>query len=139
MVWSVDLDRAALDSIHTGGSAQQITAPDDHLPSHGERDAGLSAAENHFLLGRNRDPFVIHEDGAQLGGLRTRDLIQRIDEFDIKGLKSYRKALEAITERQPERVVFVVLRGVRTHFQYVEPDWKPSTGREEETNRDDEE
>ena len=26
---------------------------------------------------------------------------------------------------QPDRVVFVVLRGVRTHFQYVEPDWNP--------------
>lgn len=72
---------------------------------------------------------------AQLGGLRPRDLIQRIDEFEIKNLKSYRKAMKTITERQPKRVVFVVLRGVRTHYQYVEPDWKLSTGTKEETQR----
>lgn len=62
---------------------------------------------------------------AQLGGLRSGDLIQRIAEFDIRGLKSYRTAMETVTEREPERVVFVVLRGVRTRFQYVEPDWSP--------------
>ena len=60
---------------------------------------------------------------AQLGGLRSRDLIQSIDEFEIRGLKSYRAAMKAVTERESERVVFVVLRGVRTHFQYVEPEW----------------
>ena len=34
--------------------------------------------------------------------------------------------MKAVTQKESERVVFVVLRGVRTHFQYVEPDW--STG-----------
>ena len=60
---------------------------------------------------------------AQLGGLRPSDLIQRIDEFEIRGLKSYRAAMKAITEKESDRVVFVVLRGVRTRFQYIEPDW----------------
>ncbi|MFQ5495024.1 MAG: PDZ domain-containing protein, partial [Phycisphaerae bacterium] len=64
---------------------------------------------------------------AQLGGIRPGDLIQRIDEFPITRLSDFTDALEKITERQPERVVFVVLRGVRTHFQYVEPDWNPDT------------
>ena len=62
---------------------------------------------------------------AQLGGLRQGDLIQRIDEFEIRGLKSYRAAMKSVTQRESERVVFVVLRGVRTRFQYVEPDWSP--------------
>jgi hypothetical protein len=31
-------------------------------------------------------------------------------------------------------VVFVVLRGVRTHFQYLEPDWNPVSG--EDKDRD---
>ena len=62
---------------------------------------------------------------ASLGGLRSGDLIQRVDDHEIRGINSYRKAIETITEEQPERVVFVVLRGVSTHFQYVEPDWKP--------------
>jgi len=62
---------------------------------------------------------------ASLGGIRAGDLIQRIGDRQTRGLRSYRQAMEAVTEEQPERVVFVVLRGVRTHFQYVEPDWKP--------------
>ena len=33
--------------------------------------------------------------------------------------------MKAITKAQPDRVVFVILRDQRTHFQYVEPDWKP--------------
>jgi S1-C subfamily serine protease len=62
---------------------------------------------------------------AALGGIRGGDLVQRIDNRDIKGLDDYRRILKELTAAQPERVVFVVLRGVRTHFQYVEPDWKP--------------
>ncbi|MFQ5490134.1 MAG: trypsin-like peptidase domain-containing protein [Phycisphaerae bacterium] len=62
---------------------------------------------------------------AGLGGIRPGDLIQRIGQHDVKGLKSYRKAMKKITADQPERVVFLVLRGVQTRFQYVEPDWKP--------------
>ena len=65
---------------------------------------------------------------AALGGLRPGDLIQRIGDHEIRGITSYRQAMETITKEQPERVVFVVLRGVRTHFQFVEPDWKPITG-----------
>lgn len=62
---------------------------------------------------------------AQLGGVRTGDLIQRVGSADIAGLSDYRQAVERITREKPERVVFVVLRGVRTHYQYVEPDWSP--------------
>ncbi len=62
---------------------------------------------------------------AGLGGIEANDLIQKIGGFKISGLKSYRKAMKAVTEEQPQRVVFVVLRGVQTRFQYLEPDWKP--------------
>ena len=62
---------------------------------------------------------------AGLGGIHSGDLIQKIGSDEIRGLKSYRAAIEAVSEAQPERVVFVVLRGVRTHFQYIEPEWKP--------------
>ncbi len=62
---------------------------------------------------------------AGLGGIRSGDLIQRIDGYDIKDIDSYRKAMKAVAKAQPDRVVFVVLRGQRTHFQYTEPDWNP--------------
>ena len=61
---------------------------------------------------------------AGIGGLRPGDLIQRIDESVIDDLKSYRAAMENARKTKPDRMVFVVLRGVRTHFQYVEPEWK---------------
>ncbi len=63
---------------------------------------------------------------AGIGGLRPGDLVQRIGDVTITDLASYRKAMEQLSEDQPPRVVFVVLRGVQTHFQYVEPDWRPS-------------
>ena len=61
---------------------------------------------------------------AGIGGLRPGDLIQRIDDSTITDLKTYRAAMENARKKKPERMVFVVLRGVRTHFQYVEPEWK---------------
>ena len=65
---------------------------------------------------------------AGLGGIRAGDLIQRIGEQPIDGIAGYRSTLDAITRQQPERIVFVVLRGARTYFHYVEPDWKPAGG-----------
>jgi serine protease Do len=63
---------------------------------------------------------------AGLGGIRAGDVIQRIDNYEITDIPSFRKAMEAIGKAQPSRVVFVVFRGFRTSFRFVEPDWKPS-------------
>jgi serine protease Do len=63
---------------------------------------------------------------AGLGGIDSGDLIQEIDGRPIKGLKSYRRAMKKIAEDQPQRVVFVVLRGVQTRYEFLEPDWKPA-------------
>jgi serine protease Do len=68
---------------------------------------------------------------AGLGGLRAGDLIQRVDGQATSDIDAYRKVMAGIAERQPERVVFVVLRDVRTHFQYVEPDWVPTARKAE--------
>lgn len=62
---------------------------------------------------------------AGLGGVERDDLIQAVDGRPVTGLPSYRAIMDEIAERKPERVVFVVLRDVRTHFQFVEPDWEP--------------
>ncbi len=62
---------------------------------------------------------------AGLGGIQPGDLIQQIAEQAVTGLAGYRRLMAEISERQPDRVVFVVLRGVRTHFQFIEPDWNP--------------
>lgn len=71
---------------------------------------------------------------AQLGGVRTGDVIQRIDECTVTGIEDYRAALTALTEKEPERAVFVVLRGVQTHFQYLELDWKPLAEKKDDSS-----
>lgn len=63
---------------------------------------------------------------AGLGGVRAFDLVLRINDRAIRGLKSFREALQEIKREQPEKVVMVVLRGVKTHFQYLEPEWTPT-------------
>lgn len=63
---------------------------------------------------------------AGLAGIQPGDLIQKIGETDITDTASYKKAMEKVKQTQPERVVFVVYRGVRTFFRFVEPDWKPT-------------
>jgi len=72
---------------------------------------------------------------AGLGGIDAGDLIQRINKYPVTGLKSYRKAIEAVTKEQPQRVVVLVTRGVQTRFQYIEPDWKPVLGQEKKTEK----
>lgn len=63
---------------------------------------------------------------AGLAGTFPGDLIQRIDEQKIRDLDDFRAAMEQIAEREPPRVVFVVLRGVRTYFLFLEPEWSPA-------------
>jgi serine protease Do len=63
---------------------------------------------------------------AGLAGIQSGDLIQKIGDADITDTASYKKAMDKIKQTQPERVVFVVYRGVRTYFRFVEPDWKPT-------------
>ena len=36
--------------------------------------------------------------------------------------------MKNVAHRKPERVVFVVLRGISTNFQFVEPEWNPTVG-----------
>lgn len=64
---------------------------------------------------------------AGLAGVQIGDLIQRINQHQITDLNSYRRAMKEVSATQPKRVVILVLRGARTHFQYVEPEWKPDT------------
>jgi S1-C subfamily serine protease len=73
---------------------------------------------------------------AGLGGIRSGDLIQRIGSHEVKDIEGFRKAMKAITKAQHERVVFVVLRDQRTSFQYVEPDWKPTSADETSKGKD---
>ncbi|GJQ31121.1 MAG: hypothetical protein HBSAPP03_30050 [Phycisphaerae bacterium] len=64
---------------------------------------------------------------AGFAGIMPGDVIQRIDDADVSDIASYRKAMQHVATRQPERVTFVILRGLRTQYKFAEPDWKPVT------------
>lgn len=68
---------------------------------------------------------------AGLGGLGSGDLIQKIGDRVITDLASYRAAMEDVAKTQPERISFVVLRGIRTQYKFVEPEWKPTADAKE--------
>ena len=87
-----------------------------------DRDENRWAPEVRGVLVENVDPG----GWAGLGGLRASDLVLRIHDLEVRGLKSFRNALKEIKRQRPDRVVVVVLRGVKTHFQYLEPDWTPA-------------
>lgn len=63
---------------------------------------------------------------AGLAGVFEGDVIQRINNYTITDIPSYRKAMDAIAKEQPARVSFFVLRGTRTQFKFAEPEWKPT-------------
>jgi serine protease Do len=71
---------------------------------------------------------------ASEAGLRRGDLIQRINEHPVEDLRSFRKVMDKISDEEPKRVVFVVLRGPSTSFLFVEPDWAPELDEETKAN-----
>lgn len=64
---------------------------------------------------------------AGLAGVYSGDLIQKIQDKEIKNIDDFRKAMAGLAKDQPERVVFVVLRNNRSAYLFAEPDWKPKT------------
>ena len=68
---------------------------------------------------------VEHAGWAGMAGVGDGDLIQKINQFEIKDIPAFRKAMESIAKAQPERVTFEVLRRNRTYFMFAEPEWKP--------------
>ena len=72
---------------------------------------------------------------AQLGNLRQHDLVLMIDERPVENLDNFREIMESVTQNRPERVTFLVLRGVETRFQYIEPDWVPQVSGSSATSR----
>ena len=64
---------------------------------------------------------------AGLAGVYSGDLIQKIQDKEIKTIDDFRKVMAGLAKDQPERVVFVVLRNNRSAYLFAEPDWKPKT------------
>jgi len=146
----LDIDEKAALTVQRDGKESEVEVKLEptkitHAEAHRERnrDFEITVREVTFF---DRDDHRWDEDvegvlvdqvesagWAGLGGIQYGDLIQKIEGGDIVDLDSYREAIKKVTEAQPERVVFVVLRGIHTRFMYVEPDWKPSSDDSEKT------
>lgn len=61
---------------------------------------------------------------AELGSLQSGDLILRVDGHPIENVDSLRKSMEQIVNTRKSVVTMKVLRGARTTFLELEPDWK---------------
>ena len=98
-------------------------------------DFGLNVREITFLdRDENRWPIDLEgllitrvEGGgwAQLGHLRTNDLILSINGSPTNSVTQFRDMMATLERERPERVTFLVLRGAETRFQYLQPDWTP--------------
>ena len=138
----LDADGEATATVLRDGKTLEITVPLErtrYKPSEARREENRDfemTVRNVTFFDRDANQWseevkgvivVQVEDGgwAELGGIRAGDLIHKIDDYPIRSRKSFRRAMEKITKDQPQRVVFEVLRGIQTRFQYVEPEWKP--------------
>lgn len=74
---------------------------------------------------------------AGLAGIGYGDLIQKVNQYEIKDIHTFRKAMAEVAKAQPERVTFGVLRGNRTYFMFAEPEWKPVVTGEKGEKKDD--
>jgi serine protease Do len=66
---------------------------------------------------------VVSGGWAHMAGLRTRDLIVRIDSTPITDVPSFEAALAQTLIERPAVVTFFLRRGARTHFVFLEPEW----------------
>ena len=142
-VRKMSIDQSILLGVYRGGSPTEVkldlertrqTA--EEVPRVRNTDFEISVREITFFDREDQkwsdDVKGVMVDSAEpagwagLAGIQPGDLIQKIGETDITDTASYKRAMDKVKQTQPERVVFVVYRGVRTFFRFVEPDWKPT-------------
>jgi len=61
---------------------------------------------------------------AGLGGLRSGDIIQRVNDLPVRTLAEFRAHIQTIRKGKPEEVVFFIRRGTETTFIRAQPQWK---------------
>ncbi|MGD0091671.1 MAG: PDZ domain-containing protein [Planctomycetota bacterium] len=60
---------------------------------------------------------------AAVGGLRADDLIQAVDGQRVAETRDLENLLAKVHQTQPKQIVFLVRRGIHTHFVELEPKW----------------
>jgi len=60
---------------------------------------------------------------AAVAGLRKDDIILKIQDRAVTDIKDFKEAMKQVIESRPKMVKVFVLRGYRTTFVFIEPDW----------------
>lgn len=139
----LDLDARVKLTLFRGGESREVevsveptrTRPDEARRAT-NKDFELAVRELTFFDrverrwdSSTRGVLVQHAESAGwagLGGLAPGDLIQKVNDREVASLADFRRVLAETSAERPRRVVFAVLRGVRTRFLYVEPEWDPA-------------
>lgn len=58
-----------------------------------------------------------------LAGLRNGDLLLQMDGHPVTSIEAFKQAMNRIAEKNQERVVFFIKRGIYTAYKELEPDW----------------
>lgn len=72
--------------------------------------------------------FVESAGWAGLAGMQAGDLLLRIGDRAVSNVREFKIVMEQLRDERPERVVFLVERGVQTRLLYAEPEWTGSGG-----------
>lgn len=67
---------------------------------------------------------VANGSWAQLGGLRTGDLLLAINEQTVNTTQDFQSVMQEVLQKQPPVLVLFVQRERETTFVFIEPDWK---------------
>jgi serine protease Do len=65
---------------------------------------------------------------AHMAGLKTGDLVTRVGETPSGDVAAFEAAMKKVVAARPAVVALHLRRGPRTHFVFLEPDWKDVAG-----------
>ena len=65
---------------------------------------------------------------AHMAGLKTGDLVVKVGESPVAEVADFETAMKRVVGERPAVVPLFLRRGPRTHFVFIEPDWKDVSG-----------
>ena len=108
--------------------------PDQELPKYKDLRLEFEARDLSVMdrISKRMDPkqqgvllsMVTPGGWAQVGRLRTGDVVLAINGRSVLAIKDLRRVLNEMEKKKPRFLVFKVLRdGRQNHFAEIEPDW----------------
>jgi serine protease Do len=106
--------------------AEAKTAKDDDLEFKVRSIVFFDRVENRWPLDQKGVVVtdVTRGGWASLAGLQGGDLILRIQETPVDDIPGFEALTKKLKEQKPETVSIFVRRGYRTHYVFVQPQWK---------------